>query len=157
MKRPWNSVNTAIYSLVTGVNDQFNMNICSYVSAVSRKPKLYVVAIDPETFTYQLLKHSNKAVLQLLHSSQQTLVRTLGKKSGRTYDKMKFLEKKGALIDWQEMPVLRNSCAWMSIEKLDECTTGDHQLFTFKVNKYKSRIDREVLTWDELVEAKIIL
>ena len=46
MKRPWNIINPPIYSLVTyDETDNLNMNICSYVSAVSLKPKLYSIAM----------------------------------------------------------------------------------------------------------------
>ena len=40
MKRPWNIIDLPVYSLLSNdVNGNINMNICTYVSAVSMKPK----------------------------------------------------------------------------------------------------------------------
>ena len=46
MRRPWNIINLPIYSLQTvDSNGKLNMNICTYVSVVSMKPKIYSIAI----------------------------------------------------------------------------------------------------------------
>ena len=46
MRRPWNIINLPIYSLQTVDKDgKLNMNICTYVSVVSMKPKIYSVAV----------------------------------------------------------------------------------------------------------------
>ena len=83
MKRPWNIVNPAIYSLVTyDEKDNLNMNICSYVSAVSLKPKIYSIAVDYSTKTYENLKLNSFVVLQLLSKSHLKIIRKLGKTSG---------------------------------------------------------------------------
>ena len=57
MKRPWNIISPPVYSLVTYDEEgKVNMNICTYVSAVSMKPKIYSIAIDYTTKTYKLYK-----------------------------------------------------------------------------------------------------
>ena len=67
MKRPWNIVNPAIYSLITyDENNNLNMNICSYVSAVSLKPKIYSIAVDYSTKTYENLKLNSSVVLTVI-------------------------------------------------------------------------------------------
>ena len=54
MKRPWNIISPPVYSLVTyDEHGKVNMNICTYVSAVSMKPKMYSIAIDYTTKTYK--------------------------------------------------------------------------------------------------------
>ena len=45
MTRPWNLLNLPVYSLATYQGEKVNMNICTYVSAVSMKPKQYMVAV----------------------------------------------------------------------------------------------------------------
>ena len=46
MKRPWNRINTNIYSLLTQNSESdFNMNICTYVSVVNMTPKIYMISI----------------------------------------------------------------------------------------------------------------
>ena len=53
MKRPWNIVDHAVYSLVSYDNENnINMNICTYVSAISMKPKVFMIAIYYGTKTY---------------------------------------------------------------------------------------------------------
>ena len=95
MKRPWNIINPAIYSLVTyDENSNLNMNICSYVSAVSLKPKIYSIAVDYSTKTYENLKLNSSVVLQLLSKSHLKIIRKLGKTSGYIYNKEKYLKSK---------------------------------------------------------------
>ena len=48
-------------------NDNLNMNIAA-ISAASLKPKLYSIAIDYSTKTYENLKLNSSVVLQLLSS-----------------------------------------------------------------------------------------
>ena len=67
MKRPWNIIDLPVYSLLSNdVNGNINMNICTYVSAVSMKPKIYSIAIDFKTKTYDNLISCDRVVLQLL-------------------------------------------------------------------------------------------
>ena len=41
MKRPWNIIDSPIYSLQSVDEEgKINMNICTYVTAVSMKPKI---------------------------------------------------------------------------------------------------------------------
>ena len=56
MKRPWNIIDLPIYSLqTTDKKGNINMNICTYVSAISIKPKMYSIAIDYNTKTFENL------------------------------------------------------------------------------------------------------
>ena len=81
MKRPWNIVDHAVYSLVSYDNaNKINMNICTYVSAISMKPKVFMIAIYYGTKTYDNLLNSKSFVLQILSKKNISLVRTLGKK-----------------------------------------------------------------------------
>ncbi|MBY0432982.1 MAG: flavin reductase family protein, partial [Cyclobacteriaceae bacterium] len=89
MTRPWNLPNLPVYSLATYRGEEVNMNICTYVSSVSMKPKRYMVAISHNTQSLKNLTTSNTAVLQLLATQHVSLVTTLGKKSGLRYDKKK--------------------------------------------------------------------
>ena len=92
MKRPWNIVSPPVYSLLTfDADGKLNMNICTYVSAVSMKPKMYSIAIDYTSKTYKNLEKSSKVVLQLLSSENLKVIRKLGKVSGRLFDKERYL------------------------------------------------------------------
>ena len=118
MKRPWNIINPPIYSLVTyDETDNLNMNICSYVSAVSLKPKLYSIAIDYSTKTYENLKLNSSVVLQLLSKSHLKIIRKLGKKSGYLINKEKYLKSKDMLDNWRKNVVLKDTCALIELKK----------------------------------------
>ena len=72
---------------------RYNMNICTYVSVVNMKPKIYVIAIDYKTLTYQnLTSKSHNVVLQILSKENISLIQ-LKKKSGNKFKKDQFLEK----------------------------------------------------------------
>ena len=159
MKRPWNIVNPAIYSLVTyDEKDNLNMNICSYVSAVSLKPKIYSIAVDYSTKTYENLKLNSFVVLQLLSKSHLKIIRKLGKTSGYLFNKENYLRSKEMLENWGEKTVLKETCALLELKKMNEINIeGDHAMFTFSVSKYKTLSERGILTFKDLIDNKIIL
>ena len=158
MKRPWNLINLPVYSLLT--HDQeghLNMNVCTYVGAVSMQPKLYSIAIDYKTKTYQNLLHSQIAVLQLLSKQQLGLVRKLGKQSGFKVDKEAFLRKKDLLTTWRNLEILKDCSAALVLHKTNQLKIGgDHEMFYFKVQKFSS-FSSDVMSYQDLIEKNIIL
>jgi flavin reductase (DIM6/NTAB) family NADH-FMN oxidoreductase RutF len=154
MKRPWNIPDMPVYSLATYKN-MLNMNICTYVTAISMKPKLYGIAIYNNTKTLENVEQSDYAVLQLLHPSQYALVNFLGKKSGKNYDKQAYLSKKDLLQLWNDYEILKNISACLLLKKISFQQTGDHVLYVWEVEKYVS-FHSEVLTRSILSEKKII-
>ena len=65
-KKPWNRINLPVYSISSRFENIYNMNICTYTSAVSMKPKQIMVAIYNDTKTIEIVNNSPKFVLQLL-------------------------------------------------------------------------------------------
>ncbi len=158
MKRPWNIVDVPIYSLATYAGGKVNMNICTYVNAISRKPKLYSIGIDPETTTYQLLSKSEVAILQILHQNHITLIKPLGKRKGMEFDKAAYLHKNQCLDTWQKHTVLKGACAYLLLRKESELEIGgDHRIFIFSTLKYSTKSEEEILMFNDLVEAGVIL
>lgn len=155
MQKPWNIPNLPVYSLATHVNGQSNMNICTYVSAVSMQPKLYAIAVYNNTKTLENIEQVEVAVLQLLHSSHASLIKKLGQTSGKNYNKQKYLEKKGVLTEWNGFSILQNLSAVVLLKKKEALQTGDHKLFVFEALQHKS-FNKEYLTVDFLREKKII-
>jgi flavin reductase (DIM6/NTAB) family NADH-FMN oxidoreductase RutF len=155
MKKPWNLINTPVYSLATYSNDIVNMNICTYVSAVSMQPKKYMIAVYENTKTLDNLLQSDVAVLQLLHSSQYGLVKTLGYKKGMFYNKQSYMLKKDLLENWEDYQVLKNASARVLLQKIWHQQAGDHTMFLFNVIKYKSYFE-SCLTLDTLRQYKLI-
>jgi flavin reductase (DIM6/NTAB) family NADH-FMN oxidoreductase RutF len=96
-KRPWNRVNLPVYSISSKTGDTGNMQIITYASQISMKPKRFVCGIYYNTKTLQNVLDSNEFVLQLLADTQYRLVDLLGKKSGHQIDKIGKLTKRN---DW---------------------------------------------------------
>tara|TARA_S200000501_G_scaffold97924_1_gene91287 strand:- start:156 stop:632 length:477 start_codon:yes stop_codon:yes gene_type:complete len=158
MRRPWNIINQPVYSLLTKDSlGNINMNICTYVSAISMNPKIYMIAVYYNTKTYENLINSDSAVLQLLSKDNISLVRGLGKKSGMKIDKDKYLRKK-RLIKWKNYNVLDNICGLVELKKNQVIKNhGDHAIVFFDVVSYKTISERGLLTTSDLIDKKIIL
>jgi len=155
MKRPWNIPDMPVYSLATYNHHVLNMNICTYVTAISMKPKLYGIAVYNDTQTLKNVQESEYAILQLLHPSQYALVNVLGKKSGKNYHKHAYLTKKGLLQSWNGYEILKNITACLLLKKISFQQTGDHVLYIWEVEKFAS-FSTEALTTSLLSEKKII-
>jgi len=133
------------------------MNICTYVTAVSMKPKLYTVSIYKGTKTLSNILNSDIAILQLLSLKQINLVKILGKKSGHTFNKSDYLIKKNLLSTWQNKIVLKETAALLQLNKINSLVSGDHTTFLFEVIKYKVQQTDPILMFQDLVDAQIIL
>lgn len=155
MRKPWNLPELPVYSLATYHEGVVNMNICTYVTAVSLDPKIMMVAVYENTKTLENILSSNTAILQILHKEQAPLARILGKKSGITYNKFQYLNKKNMLTEWKNFPVLKDACAYVELEKLSFLKTGDHNSYFFTVKNAVSRRE-EVLTTQDLRNLAII-
>jgi flavin reductase (DIM6/NTAB) family NADH-FMN oxidoreductase RutF len=159
MKRPWNRINPNVYSLMTSCEEAgYNMNICTYVSVVNIKPKIYLISIDKSTLTYKNLTNKPVSiVLQSLSIKNIKLVKLLGKKSGFTYNKQKFLENRKLTSVWKGNNVLNDCCFLIELHKLKEIhEMNDHCIFTFEVKSFEN-ISDDFLLFQSLIENKIIL
>jgi flavin reductase (DIM6/NTAB) family NADH-FMN oxidoreductase RutF len=155
-KKPWNRVNLPVYSISSKEGDYYNMNICTYVSAVSMQPKRMMAAIYEGTKTLELVNKTGHFVLQMLSSDQYRLVDLLGKKSGNSIDKISRLEKRKLITVWNEFKILQNAAAVMELKVINTMEGGDHKLFLCDVVAYKNLNDGDVLTLDMLRQHKLI-
>ncbi|OSZ78198.1 hypothetical protein CAP35_08025 [Chitinophagaceae bacterium IBVUCB1] len=155
--KPWNRTAEAVYSLVTSSNGRYNMNICTYVTAISMQPKMYAIAVYHNTHTHNNMMQEDVFVLQLLHESQYKLVNYLGKHSGSTTDKLKYLQSKNLIAQWQGIPVLKEAAAYLLLEKQAIITTGgDHDLLIASVKAYANNKAGAPLTLEHLRKNGII-
>jgi flavin reductase (DIM6/NTAB) family NADH-FMN oxidoreductase RutF len=155
MKRPWNLPNIPIYSLATYDEEAVNMNICTYVSAVSMTPKRYMLAVYHNTKSLKNILKSKTAVLQILGKQHISLVNVLGKKSGLLYNKQNYLIKKKYLEIWNSRAVLKNCAGLLELEKIWSKDAGDHTMFLFNVKRFQTSHEN-VLMLDDLREKKLI-
>lgn len=150
MKKPWNLINPPIYSLASYNGEQVNMNICTYVTSISMKPKCYAIALYENTQTLALALRSTEVILQLLSTEHLKFIKTLGYKHGGLYDKQAYLTKNQALTVWQNRWVLANASAYLWLKKSSITPIGDHHLGIFEVLKYQTNSHQEILTLDHL-------
>jgi flavin reductase (DIM6/NTAB) family NADH-FMN oxidoreductase RutF len=156
MRKPWNLPELPVHSLMTsGDGERVNMNICTYVTAVSMRPKRYAIAVYHGTRTLENLRASGSAVLQVLHPDQIRMVRHLGFRSGMTTDKDAWLRTGGRLSDWGGHSVLTGASALVELRMVDRWDVGDHDLYLFDAGASKTLRDA-VLTTGDLRRAGII-
>ena len=80
------------------------------------------------------------------------------KKSGWTTEKINYLQKKKMLEAWKEQKIIKHSCGVIFLKKIDKIRIiGDHTLFIFEIIKSKTINENNILTFNALVEKKIIL
>ncbi len=155
MKRPWNLADLPIYSLATYNGSKVNMNICTYVSAVSLKPKRYMVALYHNTQSLDNMHKSKTAILQLLGKQHIPLVNVLGKKRGKQYDKENYLARKKQIEIWNDKKVLSGCAGIMELEKRWSKEAGDHTMFLFDVKRFQTNHEN-VLMLDNLREKGLV-
>ena len=159
MKRVWNITNPAIHSLISFDKEgNLNANICSYVSAISLKPKLYMIAIEKKSKTHNNLLENDFSILQVLSKKNISLIKKLGKKSGKNFNKFNYLISEKLLSKWNEKNIIKDTCGIIFLNKINVFNTiGDHTLFVFKILKTKTISENNILTFNKLIDDKIIL
>jgi flavin reductase (DIM6/NTAB) family NADH-FMN oxidoreductase RutF len=157
MRKPWNAIDLTVYSLATMHNNALNMNICTYVSAVSMQPKQYMIAIYHGSQTLAVAQQTETAVLQILSTAQTRLVKTLGHKSGTSYNKHQYLNNTKQLSTWQSWPVLTDAFAYLLLRKLQVMLAGDHDIFLYEVVAQKTaNAGSTILTTNYLRDKKLL-
>ncbi|WP_420577432.1 flavin reductase [Ekhidna sp.] len=117
-----------------------------------------MIAIDYYSKTYENLHKGCECVLQILHQDHQNLVNLLGKKSGKQIKKTDRLVSKDLLTKWNNLRVLDGACGYLKLEmKGRKNVKGDHELFWFEVMKSKTNSENNILMFQDLIEAGIIL
>lgn len=155
-KKPWNRVNLPVYSVSSKMADNSNMHIITYASQISMQPKRFICGIYHGSQTLLNIEASGEFVLQLLAGNQYRLVDLLGKKSGRTIDKISRLRKRKELIEWNNFDVLKNCLAVIQLKVISSFEGGDHKGFLCNVVAYKNLNEGKELTLDILRERKLI-
>lgn len=156
MRKLWNRPDYPVWSLVT--QDQagtFNMNIVSYVTAVSMEPKVMLVAVYHGTKSRENLVVNGPVRLQLLTRGQASLVRLLGQQSGKNIPKLQRLEKRGLLSYFDEWPYLTDSAGYLDLVVTNVIPVGiDHDVALCTVRQHRNLADAPLLTTTYLKEHK---
>jgi flavin reductase (DIM6/NTAB) family NADH-FMN oxidoreductase RutF len=155
-KKPWNRVDLPVYSISSKGNEYDNMNIITYASAVSMKPKRFICAVYKNTKTLENVRSNGAFVLQILSDTQYALVRLLGKQTGNKINKIERLNKRNLLSEWNGFNILKEALAVMEMKIINEIDGGDHVCFLCDVVSYKNLNDGKELTLNILSDKKII-
>ena len=155
-KKPWNRVNLPVYSISSKTARNSNMHIITYASQISMQPKRFVCGVYHGTQTLMNVEASGEFVLQLLADTQYRLVDLLGKKSGKTIDKISRLQKRNELAEWNGFYILKNCLAVMQLKVISSFEGGDHRGFLCDVIAFKNLNEGETLSLDTLREHKMI-
>lgn len=159
MRRPWNRPCLPVYSLSTVQEGGGNMNICTYVTAISMQPKRYMIGVYKGTKTLENLLKEPRVVLQLLGEDQYKSVRLLGQQSGHVINKIERLSGKVSTMIFPggpELFYLDDAVAVMTCTAINHMDAGDHFAFLFEVNGYRNIREAPVLTTCMLREKGII-
>jgi flavin reductase (DIM6/NTAB) family NADH-FMN oxidoreductase RutF len=158
MRKLWNRPDDAVWSLSTRSGSGVpNMNICTYVTAVSLEPKLMMVAVYKNTQTLENVSVGKTVLLQLLTQDLAPVVRVCGQMSGKKIDKISRLKKRYELLEENDLYYFSEAAGFMvlEVEQLIE-TSGDHDLMVGKVVKAKNLRDKDILTTTYLKAEKYI-
>jgi flavin reductase (DIM6/NTAB) family NADH-FMN oxidoreductase RutF len=150
MRKIWNRPNQTVWSLATtDQSGRGNMNICTYVCAVSMQPKLMMVALYHGTKTHENVLVTKKAILQLLSQAQASATRVCGHQSGKVIDKISRLRKSHTIGILNDIPFFTAGPGYLELELQSILTiSGDHDLAIFSVKSQKNLLDVPLLTTD---------
>ena len=113
-----------IYVLTVRADDIINGMIASWVTQVSYKPPLIMVAVHPNRYSHSLIEKSQAFVLHVLDRSQKEMLKRF---------KGPDPEKKFNDIPWEPgktgAPILNDCLAWLELIVKERHTPGNHTLF----------------------------
>jgi flavin reductase (DIM6/NTAB) family NADH-FMN oxidoreductase RutF len=158
MRKLWNQPDCAVWSLSTKSSSQTpNMNICTYVTAISLSPKLILIGVYKNTKTLENIYVGGQVLLQLLSEDLLSVVRVCGQRSGKNFNKIAYLQNRYELNDIQGLYYFNGAIGYseLEIEQLIE-TSGDHVLLVGKVLKTRYLQKAKVLTTTYLRKKRYI-
>ena len=129
-----------IYVLTTQHENQINGMIASWVTQVSYRPPLVLVAIHPNRYSHQLIEQSGAFALHAIGKDQKDyLARFKGPDAAGKFDSMNW---KGGKTG---SPILEDCIAWLDCRVQESLAPGNHTLFIGQVVDAALVTEREVL------------
>ncbi len=138
-----------VYIITTRTKEKINGMTAAWVSQVSLKPTMLMVAIAPARFTHGLIKESGYFAVNTLSKNQIEIAKLFGFKSGRKHDKFQNIPYFDAS---NGSPVLMDAVAYFECKLIDDFKAGDHSIFTGTVTDAKIlKKDAEplIFKWDD--------
>jgi flavin reductase (DIM6/NTAB) family NADH-FMN oxidoreductase RutF len=113
------------------------MNICSYAVSISKKPKQYVIALNPNSKTYDNFCKDGEGVLQILSKDCKKYVSPFERNSGKNVNKLEKYKKD--TLDYRNFPVLKSAIAVIKVKMIKQVALleSDHDIFVVEVLHWK--------------------
>ena len=157
--KPWNQPNLPVYSLSTysPESHKINMNICTYISCISMKPKLYSIAVYKNTLTHNNTINTEDFLLQLLSMQNLNIVKKLGKTSGlKQSNKLSKIHLNQTSI--QQLSYLDNIVSYIHLKKIKFIPIqGDHDILIAQALSYKNFLDPSQILYTYDLKANNII
>jgi len=154
--KPWNRVDSPVYSLATSHQGKGNLNICSYVTPISMKPKGFIIGVYKDTKTLANLEANPVGLLNYLAEDQAKHVKLLGKKTGFNVDKIAQLKQDVEFVS-DGLFRIKGAIAVVHLRFRERLDCGDHWAWFAEVDSYENLREAPPLTLSELKRLKIIL
>eukprot|EP00882_Tetradesmus_deserticola_P033956 GHRQ01038838.1.p1 GENE.GHRQ01038838.1~~GHRQ01038838.1.p1 ORF type:complete len:164 (+),score=51.69 GHRQ01038838.1:697-1188(+) len=134
-------LSTPVYSLSSANSaGKTTMNMITYASPIALRPqRKYALGLYVQSMSYQNVKETGRAVLQILQVRHAQLTQLLGKSSGRDVDKVAQLQQLGfAVSEEYGLPVLADAVGVMELRVVSEfIPAGDHEVVLCDVVSWK--------------------
>jgi flavin reductase (DIM6/NTAB) family NADH-FMN oxidoreductase RutF len=156
-RRPWNDVSEVVYSISSCNQDGIpNMNIATYITPVTMKPKQYLIAVYRNTQTHaNIFQKNNQFLLQALSTDSLPVVKIFGKKSGKTYDKVPAIVQ-ATSHSWEGIPYLDTAAFVLVCNPVNYFVIGDHDVILVEIVRTIHHNRQDYLMTTHLYEKKII-
>lgn len=117
-----------VYVVAVAEGEKTNAFTAAWVMQVSFSPVLLAISINPEHYSYQLLKKGKVCSVNVLSQQQTSMAEHFGQSGIK--DKMSLGTWAAALTG---APVLQESLAYFDCKVSHEVSAGDHQLVVCEV------------------------
>jgi len=117
-----------VVAVAVAEGEQTNAFTAAWVMQVSFSPVLLAISINPEHYSYQLLKKGKVCSVNVLSQQQMSMAEHFGQSGIK--DKMSFGTWAAALTG---APILQESLAYFDCKVSHEVSAGDHQLVICEV------------------------
>ena len=119
-----------VYVIGVSHNGRSNAFTAAWLTQVSFDPLLLSLSVNPEHFSYQLLRESGVFAVSILKKGQLDVARHFGCRSGESSDKL-------AGVRWRPgrlgAPVLLDAAGYLECRVVGGMPTGDHEVVVARV------------------------
>ncbi len=109
--------------------EKINFMTAAWHTYVSIKPPLYGVAIGNNTYTHELIENSGEFTISFLSVDHILKIHSLGKLTGRIYNKIDLVNLKLSTGDKVSTPHITEAYGVLDCRISQNIPTGDHTFF----------------------------